>query len=409
MKAEAANAEGIRWQTLVAVLCAGWVVIWIYRTALTPIYPQIQASFNGISDAEVGAIASFYFLSYCVLQVPCGMLADKFGQKAMLLLGFGLFFLATLGVALTSSLTGLYIASLLAGAGCASFFSSAYSLSSLYVPLARRALANAMINSGSALGMGLGLVAASVLVTTFALPWQWLLFGIAALSVVMMGVFARTIPSLSTKASPAPTQAIESPTEPLFSYALASAYFLYFCTCYGYYLIVTWLPSYLQNERGFEGAAIGMTAAIVAFAGIPGALFFSQFADKYRDKKVALILVLQIAAAAMLTLMVYAESTSVLFLSLGLYGLLGKLAIDPLLIAYVSQLAPKARMARALSLLNFFGMSSAIVAPALTGWLSDVTGTRQTSFYLSAVLILIGSVAFGVVSYTKRPSTEVTN
>lgn len=43
----------------------GWVAIWIYRTVLTPIYPEIQASLDNVSNAEIGAIASFTF---CLLQ-----------------------------------------------------------------------------------------------------------------------------------------------------------------------------------------------------------------------------------------------------------------------------------------------------------------------------------------------------
>ncbi|MGS9064393.1 MFS transporter, partial [Salmonella enterica subsp. enterica serovar Infantis] len=69
---------------------------------------------------------------------------------------------------------------------------------------------------------------------------------------------------------------------PLFSGLLCSVYFLYFFTCYGYYLIVTWLPSYLQTERGFDVGAIGLASALVAVVGVPGALFFSHQKDKNR-------------------------------------------------------------------------------------------------------------------------------
>lgn len=70
----------------------GWVAIWIYRTVLTPIYPEIQASLDNVSNAEIGAIASFYFFAYCSMQIPCGILVDKFGQKIMLMAGFTLFY-----------------------------------------------------------------------------------------------------------------------------------------------------------------------------------------------------------------------------------------------------------------------------------------------------------------------------
>lgn len=157
------------WKQIVVVMSLGWVAIWIYRTVLTPIYPEIQASLDNVSNAEIGAIASFYFFAYCSMQIPCGILVDKFGQKIMLMAGFTLFIIGTLCIAKANGLAMIYIGSLMAGGGCASFFSSAYSLSSANVPQARRALANAIINSGSAIGMGIGLIGSSVLVKNMSM------------------------------------------------------------------------------------------------------------------------------------------------------------------------------------------------------------------------------------------------
>ena len=50
-------------------------------------------------------------------------------------------------------------------------------------------------------------------------------------------------------------------------------------------MTVTWLPNFLGTERGFQGVAIGFSSSLVAFASIPGALFFSRLADKYMHKK----------------------------------------------------------------------------------------------------------------------------
>lgn len=167
------NKSGIEyWKKIVVVMSLGWVAIWIYRTVLTPIYPEIQASLGNVSNAEIGAIASFYFFAYCSMQIPCGILVDKLGQKIMLMCGFTLFIIGTLSIAKATGLVMIYAGSLMAGAGCASFFSSAYSLSSANVPQARRALANAIINSGSAIGMGIGLIGSSVLVKSMSMARQ---------------------------------------------------------------------------------------------------------------------------------------------------------------------------------------------------------------------------------------------
>lgn len=63
------------WKQIVVVMSLGWVAIWIYRTVLTPIYPEIQASLDNVSNAEIGAIASFYFFTF-LLTAVCKSLAE---------------------------------------------------------------------------------------------------------------------------------------------------------------------------------------------------------------------------------------------------------------------------------------------------------------------------------------------
>ncbi len=405
------NKTGVDyWKKIVVVMSLGWVSIWIYRTVLTPIYPEIQASLGNVSNAEIGAIASFYFLAYCSMQIPCGILVDKLGQKIMLMCGFSLFIIGTLSIANAGNLTLIYIGSLLAGAGCASFFSSAYSLSSANVPQERRALANAIINSGSAVGMGIGLIGSSILVKSMHMAWQNVLLIVATILVVMLCVFTLVIrrklkepaAAKNQNSASASSPAAEEKSAPLFSPLLCSVYFLYFCTCYGYYLIVTWLPSYLQTERGFDGGAIGFASALVAVVGVPGALFFSHLSDKFRDSKVKVILGLEIVAAAMLMFTVLSPNTTMLMISLVLYGLLGKMAVDPILISFVSEQASAKTLGRAFSLFNFFGMSSAVVAPTLTGFISDLTGSKEISFVMSAGLVITGTILFALITLRKN-------
>lgn len=408
------------WKKLVVVLCFGWVAIWIYRTVLTPIYPEIQSALGGLSDTEIGFIATFYYGAYCSGQIPASMAVERVGQKITLLCGFTLFTIGTLIIANASGIAMVYGGSIFSGLGCASFFCSAYSLSGENVPEERRAFASAIVNSGSAIGMGVGLVGSSILVKNMHLPWNDVLFISAGVIVVMIVVFATMIKprekkqpahksklpadrSAAAQTAANDDDALLQPTEKvsLFSPELLTIYFLYFCTCYGYYMIVTWLPSYLQTERGFEGAAIGGASAMVAVVAVPGAIFFSIVADKFRQKNVQLVIALQIASALMLSMAVFAGSTFVVMGSLIVYGFLGKMALDPILIAYVTKRAPKVRIARALALFNLSGMSSSIVAPPVTGFISDVTGSKAIGFYLSAALLIIGTVLF-VLSTTRN-------
>lgn len=401
-----AGLDPLYWKKIVVVLCLGWAVIWIYRTVLTPIFPEIQATIGAHSNAEMGLIASFYFFAYTGMQIPAGILVDKFGKKVVLIPGFCLFIIATLLIGNATSLTMIYAGSLLAGMGCGSYYGSAYSLSSENIPLERRGLATAIINSGSALGMAIGLIASSLLVKSIGMDWQIMLFIITGLLVVMTLVFFLVIKGGSYTASLAasPAAAAATPVEEteeasgLFSLRMISAYVMYFATCYGYYMIVTWLPSFLQQERGFEGVAIGFSAALVAFASVPGALFFSRMSDRFRAKKVQLIIFLQICAAVTLVCTVISPDSTTLLISLILYGLLGKLAVDPIMISFVADNAPKKGYGTSFGVFNFFGMSSSVIAPFLTGVISDSTGSKVMGFYISAAILLIGTAIFFTVN-----------
>jgi MFS family permease len=238
------------------------------------------------------------------------------------------------------------------------------------------------------------------------MDWQIMLFIITGLLVVMTVVFFLVIKggsyTASLAASPAASAAtpVEETEEAsgLFSLRMISAYVMYFATCYGYYMIVTWLPSFLQQERGFEGVAIGFSAALVAFASVPGALFFSRMSDRFRAKKVQLIIFLQICAAVTLVCTVISPDSTTLLVSLILYGLLGKLAVDPIMISFVADNAPKKGYGTSFGVFNFFGMSSSVIAPFLTGVISDSTGSKVMGFYISAAILLIGTVIFFTVN-----------
>ena len=46
---------------------------------------------------------------------------------------------------------------------------------------------------------------------------------------------------------------------------------------------------------------------------------------------------------------------------------------------------------------NFFGMSASVVAPTVTGSLTDSLGSGVWGFYLAILIILVGTEAFLVI------------
>jgi MFS-type transporter involved in bile tolerance (Atg22 family) len=95
-------------------------------------------------------------------------------------------------------------------------------------------------------------------------------------------------------------------------------------------------------------------------------------------------------------LLITVQSTNQVFLliALILYGFLGKLAVEPIIISWLGENAPKVGVGTTLGVFNFFGMMSSVIAPRLTGSISDMTGSKEMGFYISVVLLVVGTLLF---------------
>lgn len=400
------------WKRIVFTFCMGWTIIWIYRSMLSPIYTEIQGTIGTQTNAAMGLIASCYFFGYTALQIPSGILVDKFGQKRVLVPGFIIFALGAISIGFAQNLTMIYLGSVLAGVGCGTYYGAAFSLTAEHVPAEKKGIATAIVNSGSALGMILGMTGSSFVVKQLGLSWQTMVFISAGLIIFLVVWFVAMIISPS-KVSAVPVAVVQNeepeseieiePVEKaigektksgLFKKELFASYFLYFATCYAYYLIVTWLPSFLESERGITGSMIGLITSMISITAVPGALFFANISDKKKDKKAKIITGLEIAAFILIALSMFAPNAYMLSGILLLYGFLGKLAVDPVLISYVTDKADPKAVASTLGTFNFFGMSSSVIAPALTGYIIDQTGSGEWGFYVGAIILLLGTIVF---------------
>lgn len=399
------------WKQIVIVSTLGWIVVWLNRTALTPIYPQLSEYFGGATDAKIGAISSFYFLGYVLMQIPSGILVDKFGKKTVLIPGFLLFALGTLLLASSKNLNMMYFGNVLAGVGSGTFYGVAFSLTNEYVPSKYRSVATAVVNCGTAIGSGIGMIASSYFVSQLGLPWQYMEWASLITILLMTVVFVFYIKKDNPQVQTINSNGIEEvekklTTKELFAPKMIGAYSIYFATCYAYYLVNTWLPNFLETERGFEGATIGLASSLIFVSSVPGALIFSRIADRYTDKKVELAVFLEIIAAASLYLAVMSTNKNILMLGLLLYGFFGKVVVEPIIISWLGEQVPRKGLATTLGVFNFLGMSSSVIAPSLTGKISDMTGSKINAFYISIVILIIGTTIFYLTNKLKE-SKEV--
>lgn len=398
------------WIRVVGLFFAGWILMYATRTIFNPIMGVVGEEFN-LTNTELGLANSIFFLTYAVAQIPFGAIGDKYGRKLVITIGF-------LGLAISTFLSGLagtfamfLLIRAIAGIAQGAYYGPQYALSSESIPKDRVTLGNAIINSGMAFGTSGGYLLSSALVLEGGQDWSQPFF-IMAVPTAIVGILFYTM--LKEKVVQENGK-IESETDELEmankgnffkqifgNKNLVFAFILLFGSIYANFVIITWLPQFLISERGFEGSSVGFISSLVPWASIPGALFFARMKDKIGStKKLAYFLVP--LAALSVSLIAFVENQGLLIAVLILYGLTGKLALDPILISYVNTHAPKGRLSTTLSAYNFIGMSGSILAPYVTGFISDNSGSMQIGFYLASAMLMVALVMFGMMAQdTKR-------
>ncbi len=383
------------WFKVVIVFFLGWVFIYADRAILNPVLLNIQLDFN-LTNAQAGLINSMFFLTYALIQIPAGIAGDKISYKWILVPGFITFGISTALTGLAPTYFTLLMASALTGLAQGTFFGPQYALSSKIIPLQYRGIGSALINSGSAVGITLGFIASSYITLKWANSWRtpFLIFSIPTIIVAFIIWFVikdyksdEGKLSKEDKADKHKTKAI--PWKVLTSKDLVISYVVAFCSLYGFFMALTWLPYFLQTERSLIATHSGLIASLIALTSIPAALFFGYISDKLKKRKLVILILFPLAALS-LAMVAYTESIAGLIIALTCYGLTGKLALDPVLFAYVADHAPKEAYATVFGVFNFAGMSSSVVAPYVTGFIADKTGTLIVGFYVGAIILMLG-------------------
>jgi MFS family permease len=368
---------------LVALFCAGWAVVYADRTALYPLLTVIGREFH-LSGVQTGLITAAYFGLYVSVQLGSGLLAERFGLKRMLVL-FSL--LSAVGVAGFGFAAVNYLALLcvaaLHGAGAGAYYPMAYSITIHAVPNDLRGIASGVINGGMSLGLAAGLALAGPFYQATG-SWRIPFLILAIPTFVAAGLYQGMVREvrIATPRSIPLGSMLRDPT--LIRMSLSG-----FCVLYGWFVLLSWGPVFFQTERGVSLTMSGLYTLVVAVTAIPSGLIMGRLSDRIGRKRI--ILTLLPLMGVCLAVVPQVHSRTGMLVALLAYGLVGKLAWDPVGIAwlgdYMSGTHPGA-VGAAVALFSFTGMLSAVIGPPLTGWVKDVTGSLAGGFYLAAGLAL---------------------
>lgn len=377
------------WYRVVALCFLGWIFMYADRTVLSPVLPMIGQEFR-LNESQLGLISSLFFLAYTALQIPTGILADRYSRKRVLILGYLVFGVGTILSGLAGSYGLLLAGAVITGLGESTYYPTQFAISSSTIPTRHRGVMLAIINSGQAVGVSLGLLLSSYFSLELGLGWRtpFIVLGVGTIATALL--FTRAVREPARPENSGPTASGRSLLGVAFGNRnLVLVYCLNFCSLYGFFMVLTWLPYYLITDRGYHGTEVGVISSLVVWTSVPGALLWSYLSD--RIGRLGLIRLLSPLACLSLLAVPYAGTYPLLVIALCAYGLVGKLAMDPVIAALVADLAPRAAYGTVYGVLNFAGMASSILAPVLTGWIAASTGSLLVGFYVASAFMLVGT------------------
>jgi MFS family permease len=383
---EEPSDSAARWVAWLFWGFCGWTLLYADRAVLSPSLAAIGRTFS-VGPAALGLIATSFFAAYTAIQIPVGVWSDRINPGWLVglgTIGFGLF-TAAMGASPTYSM--LLAASVLAGAFQGAFYPAQFAIASRTIPQAYRTFATSIINSGMGAGIALGYVIGSVIHPSGFAGEAWRIPFLVLGGITAGFGMAIVRPGVVRGRHPAGSRALSTPLKPRERQILRRFSLLNFASLFGFFFMLTWLPYYLATAVGLRPLTAGLIPAALALVAVGAALAWSRLADLpgRRSRWIP-----RLFAMAALGLVVVAAGGAHRWLwlpGLILYGLVGKLVMDPLLVAELSVHVRPEAYGRAFGVLNFSGMLASVVAPEVAGLLLQLRLPMQDNFWLAAGLL----------------------
>jgi MFS family permease len=398
--------------TVVALLSIGFAIAYIDRTNLSVAlaWEPFRRAF-GLTDSQRGLLSSAFFWSYALFQIPAGMLTDRYGVRIPYAISFTLWSLVSAATAFADTFTQLVLFRLLLGVGEAIITPASMRWITTNIPERSRGLAVGILFAGSKFGPAIGAWLCAALIQAFGFRAMFAILGLGSL------VFL--IPWLKLvhdNESPTVLQGTSTPAVASFAriWKTPAIYGILIGTvAYNYfnYFNLTWLPAYFVEAWNLPLSSMGVYAAfsfggmaVVAIAGGAAAdAMIRKGADAVRTRKAFTIAGLILASTEIFGTMTQSRDVAVGFAILSMAGL-GLTTANYW--ALTQTLMPGAAIGQISGVQNLASNLAGIVAPALTGWLIQVTGSYVAPMRAILVVLLAGIGAYVFLvrrEYAPRP------
>jgi sugar phosphate permease len=362
----------------------------------------------------MGAVLSAFFVGYASMQIPGGILADKFGARKMMTTGVVLWSIFSVLTGAAASLANLIWVRIFFGLGEGLHPPAAFKALSSWFNSAERARANGLVMSSNTIGPMITPIIFAALMGAFGWRHAFYLVSIPGfLLAFVVYWYLRDEPAQHPQMTSRELIEIgESSGEDKISIgelmrhrALWQLFFIYLTWDVTWWGFQAWLPSYLLKERGFTLLATGAVAALPFAAGFIGILFSAYLTDKTRKPRMVLVTILLGNALFMLLTATATNATlAVVFLTAtgfflpAIHGPFWSLPMD---------LLPSRVIGYAAGFLNTGGQIAGIASPIVIGALISWTGHYEAGFTFMAISAAVSALLVVTLREAKTRSPHL--
>ena len=366
-----------------------------------PVLPLYARDF-GVSATMVGLTLTVFALARLILNIPAGLIADRFGRRVLLIGGPILTSIGMFGSGFAGDIWSLLIWRFVAGAGSAFFMSGAliYLIDIAPPDLRARYVATNQwaLSVGVALGPGLG----GLVAERWGLAAPFHLVGVIALFAAVYAVFR--LPE--TRRSSSPELKDESPAREAARIARS-----------GPFLAIAFVTGTIFMTRAGTRATLVPLHADETLAWGPGELglvftvtgvmtLFTLWPATWATENIgrASVILFSAMAAALGTFVIGSSSTPMWFVLGNVILTLGTGTAGPAPAAFVADLFPERMRGLGVGLYRSAGDVGFVLGPPALGWLSD-NASMSVAFQTAGCLVGAAGVYFVLV--TRRSESHV--
>jgi ACS family D-galactonate transporter-like MFS transporter len=394
------SADARRW-TIIGLLSLGMVIAYVSRSNLSIVLvlPDFIKSFH-LSDTDRGVLNSAFFWAYAALQIPAGWVVDRYGVKLPYAVSFLFWCIASALTAFTGTLGSLYVLRVLVGAGEAVVAPASYRWIRVNFEEKERGLAIGLYMTGTKIGPAIAAPLAAWLVMRS--DWRAMFLIVGAGGLVWLVPWLLLVQNDRPRAPKA--AAVPSAEAVPFARVLASpvtwgAVIATFCYMYFVYFCMTWMPAYFVEQRHLTLARMGVytffsfggMAIVAVLGGWAADLLIARGGNPVTVRKWFTIAGFAVAC----TELIGAQSESVtVALAFAVISLSGLGLATANYWALTQTLIPAAAIGRISGVQNCAASVAGIVAPILTGWLKQQTGSYQAPMQAIWFFLVVGVLAY---------------